>query len=325
MTVLLLVIIAGCKKKSVTELVPKTADQDPKIPSVNINGAVLHSESFGHPDSTMIVCVHGGPGSDYKYMFNCKELADFGYKVVFYDQRGSGLSQRFNEDYYLDKGAQTIDLFCNELRLVIEHYKTNSNQKVVLFGFSWGAMIATRYVAQRPNEIKGLILAEPGGLKWDDIKEFFKKSRSFDLWNETFNNVNYMDEFIGGDKDKHEILDYKQAMLASKNEITGESIESAEFWRYGSVVNLSLFKIGNQYRPDFSEGIKNYKTNILFFYSGNNKAYTDEWAEKITSAYYLVEKHKVPGVGHKGIVSHYNTWRNITMQNILVYLNSIKY
>src|SRR5688500_337754 len=76
-------------------LVPKTVDQDLSLPSINVNGAMLHSEAFGHPDSTIVVVIHGGPGSDYRDLLISKSLADEGYRVVFYDQRGSGLSQRF--------------------------------------------------------------------------------------------------------------------------------------------------------------------------------------------------------------------------------------
>ena len=60
-------------------VVPRTADQDRTISSITVNGAVLHSEAFGHRDSSMIVCLHGGPGNDYRYILNYKDLADHGY------------------------------------------------------------------------------------------------------------------------------------------------------------------------------------------------------------------------------------------------------
>jgi proline iminopeptidase len=95
---------AGCDEERFIDepgnLVAKTVDQDLSLPSITVNGAMLHSEAFGNPDSTIIVCLHGGPGGDYRYLLNCKDLADHGYRVVFYDQRGSGaLAKVFKEVY----------------------------------------------------------------------------------------------------------------------------------------------------------------------------------------------------------------------------------
>ena len=112
----------------------------PSLPAITVNGAMLHSEAFGPPDSTMVVCIHGGPGADYRYMLNAQDLADAGYRVVFYDQRGSGLSQRFPRKSYTDLGVGAVDLMYDELSGVIAHYRTHPDQKVFLLGHSWGAI-----------------------------------------------------------------------------------------------------------------------------------------------------------------------------------------
>ena len=181
--ILFAIVFSGCEKEKYLDepgnLVHKTVDQDPSIPSITVNDAMLHSEAFGHPDSTMIVCLHGGPGGDYRYLLNCKDLADHGYRVIFYDQRGSGLSQRFSKEYYTELGSGALDLLYDELSGVIAHYRTSPNQKVFLIGHSWGAMLATAYAGKHPDAIQGLVVCEPGGLKWDDVKEFVRKSRAF--------------------------------------------------------------------------------------------------------------------------------------------------
>ena len=71
-------------------------------------------------------------------MLPAKSLVNYGYRVVFYDQVGSGLSQRFNENCYDKKNIDEI--YLNELKGVIDHYKTSNNQKVILLGHSWGAV-----------------------------------------------------------------------------------------------------------------------------------------------------------------------------------------
>jgi proline iminopeptidase len=321
-------LFASCQKEKMMNepgnLVPKTADQDRSISSINVNGAMLHSEAFGHPDSAMIVCVHGGPGNDYRYILNYKDLADHGYRVVFYDQRGSGLSQRFPSKFYTNMGTGAIDMFYDDLSGVIAHYRTSPSQKVFLLGHSWGAMLATGYVGKHPTAVQGLIVSEPGGLKWNDIKDYVQESSSFSIWKELFNDVTYLDQFISGKTDQHEILDYKHGLIAAKNDITGDNTpETGAFWRSGAVVSTAFFEIGKSHEPDFSSGISQFKTPVLFFYSSLNEAYPDSWAQKISSAYSSVSRHKISGVGHRGIVATRSAWTGQTMPKILNYLNSL--
>ena len=305
-------------------LVPLTVDQDPGLPSITVNGVMLHSEAFGNPDSTMIVCIHGGPGGDYRSLLNCKDLVNYGYRVVFYDQIGSGLSERLPKRSYTSLGSSAVDMIYDELGGVIAHYRTSPNQKVFLIGHSWGAILATAYVGKHPNAVQGLAIAEPGGLKWEDVVEFVKKTRSFNLWGELLNDATYIDQFITGKEDQHEILDYKLAMLASKNDITGDNdTKPGSIWRPGAVMNSTLFEIAQQYKPDFSEGISNFNVPVLFFYSENDKGYPDDWANKISAVFNQVELWKVPDTGHNGIVSDNKAWKETTLPRILSYFNSL--
>lgn len=305
-------------------LVQQTVDEDLSLPSITVNGAMLHSEAFGPADSTLIICIHGGPGGDYRYLLNGRDLSQYGFRVVFYDQRGSGLSQRFPENSYVSQGAGALDLLYDELSGVIDHYRTHPGQKVVLLGHSWGGILATGYAGKYPQKIQGLIVGEPGGLKWSDIRDFVSESRSYNIWGEAFNDVTYIDQFLTGKEDQHEILDYKMALTDTKNEITGEDNTTPESkWRSGAVISTALFRVGVDYEPDFSEGLNRFHTPVLFFYSQENKAYTDSWALKISGAYPSVQLKKVAGVGHDGIVKDRTAWTQITMPSILKYLQSL--
>lgn len=322
-TILLLYLLSGCTKGKLINgegnLVPDTVEQDASLPVISVNGTLLHSEAFGDPDSALIIVLHGGPGADYRSLLNCKEFASQAYRVVFYDQRGSGLSKRH------PKSSYSLQLMYDDLTGVINYYKKSSTQKVFLLGHSWGAILATGYINKYPTAIRGVILAEPGGLVYNDIQDYIKRSRNVNITSELFNDVTYPDQFITGNKDQHAILDYRYALLAvadgAKDNPTGNEARPP-FWRFGSVVADALNEIGDKEKPNFITNIKQFLTKVLFVYSENNKAYGSEYAQKVSSAFSNVELFKVNGAGHD-LLAFQTGWNNF-YPVALSYLNSLK-
>lgn len=326
LTIILAVfLLLSCENAVIDEtgnLVPPTVDQDPSIPSITVNDAMLHAEAFGPADGSMVVCIHGGPGGDYRYMLNCRDLAEEGYRVVLYDQRGSGLSQRFSKNSFTDLGLGALDLLYDEISGVIAYYRTSPDQNVFLLGHSWGGILASGYTGRNPANVQGLVVWEPGGLEWDDIVDYVEESRSFNLWGEMLNDATYLDQFMTGNRNDHEILDYKMAMITTSNDITGDDgTEPNSFWRSGAVISAALLEVGEDYEPDFSEGIDNFNTPVLFFYSEKNKAYPDSWAQKISGEYNSAELYQVMEVGHDGMIKNNTAWTEQTLPRILTYLN----
>jgi proline iminopeptidase len=285
----------GCKEElTLSEpgaLVPMTVGQDPTLPAIAVNGTLLHSEAFGDPSDPMVVFLHGGPGGDYRNGLNAKRLVDNNYYVVFYDQRGSGLSQRHSKDSY------TIEVMFEDLDEVIAHYRSSNEQKVFLFGHSWGAMLATGYINTRPAAIDGAILAEAGGFTWEEVQEYGERSRRLKLFSEVSNDVLYPDQFLTGDENDHAVLDFKLALASPYvyGKGNAEGIEGpSPFWRNG--------------------------TKVLMLYSENNKAFGEAIALQEASAYPHAEIAEVKGTGHEMI---YFGWDNV-YSLVLPYLNSLR-
>lgn len=312
-------------------LVPKTVMEDNLIPQIEINGVKLHAQAFGPEDATLVVCIHGGPGANFKYLMNCKTLADKGFRVVFYDQVGSGLSERLSKQTYLNHGTQAIEnIYYNELKGVIDYYKTHSSQKVILLTHSWGSIMASGFVGKYPNDVDGLILAEPGGLNWADIKEYLEISKSQKLWSEALNDAAYLDQFVSGSEDQHNILDYKLSLLQTSNSNVGDvpsklgtNALSYKSSRNGAVISLAMFEIGENQEPNFTIGLSGFQKKVLFFYSSNNKAYSDSWASRISSSFMNKELVKVSGVGHSGMYDQIDVWNGFTELKIINYINNL--
>lgn len=321
---LLLLIAAGmlsCDKELKPNdpgaLVPLTVDQDKTLSSIAVNGTLLHGEAFGNPADPMVVFLHGGPGGDYRNGMNVKQLVSNNYYVVFYDQRGSGLSKRHPKNSY------TIQLMLDDLTAVIQHYRSSPSQKVFLFGHSWGGMLAAAYINKYPAAINGVILAEPGGLDKNLLDEYGKKSRKLKLMTEVTNDALYPDQFLTGSENQHAIVDYRLILTfpysyASNND---EGIEGpSPFWRNGAAVLKKFAEIADKDGFNFHDHLSLYTTKVLLLYGENNRAYGQAFAQKEASFFPNIQVSKVNGTGHEMI---YFKWPTVYAL-VLPYLNSLR-
>jgi proline iminopeptidase len=312
---------ARCKKEmDVNEpgnLVPKTVTEDFSLPSISVNNTMLHAETFGNQQNPIVVVLHGGPGADYRSMLNCKTLANDGYFVVFFDQRGSGLSQRH------DKNIYNIQLLLDDLTAVIQHYRKSAYQKVFLLGHSWGAMLATAYINTYPSAVSGAILAEPGGFNWQQTSDYVSRTRKSNVAEEATNDQFYVDQLLTGRENEHNILDYKMGISAAYDSRPGNEVGNAgpvPFWRYGSVISTALFDIAEKENFDWRTNLSQYKTKVLFCYSELNTAYGAAHAQLLASSYPTVQLEKINGCGHEILYFGWDRFYPIAK----TYLNSLR-
>lgn len=311
-------LFATCKKeKPLAELVPKTVEQNTSLPHIQVNGTKLHAESFGNSLDPMLVFLHGGPGGDYRNALSVSQMTASGFYVVFYDQRGSGLSQRH------DKNTYSISQVLDDLSAVINHYRTSANQKVFLFGHSWGAMISCAYVNAYPDRIQGVIFAEAGGFTKTLLDEYAAQSRKLNLFAEETNDVMYYDQILSASEKDHETLDYKSAIQTSFSYAKGnaEGVERpSPFWRNGAVVLSAFIGISEKDGFDFTTNLNSYQTPVLFIYGENNKSYGLKFAQKEAAFFQNAQIKQIDDTGHEMI---YFKW-SLVQPIILNYLNPLK-
>lgn len=315
---ILIFILSSCDVHDLDEpgaLVPKTVDEDPALPSIFVNNTQLHAESFGDPQNPMIVVIHGGPGSDYRSLLNCSAFTNDSFFVVFYDQRGSGLSRRHDADIY------TIQLYIDDLDSVIDHYRHDADQKVILIGHSWGAMLATAYVNEYPDRADGLVLIEPGGFTWKDTKDYINRFRTLEFFGECSNDFVYLDQFLTGHD--HITLDYKATLSMSADFAKGNKVGNAgpyPYWRPGAICNSASFEYVDKHSFDFTTNLDQYTKKVLFVYSERNEAYGQTHAERVSSAYPNVQLVKINDTGHEVPYFGWNNFYPIAKN----YLNEMK-
>ncbi|PSH65402.1 MULTISPECIES: proline iminopeptidase-family hydrolase [Phyllobacterium] len=117
---------------------------------VQVDGYRVIAYSFGAGDE-VVFCLNGGPGLPCDYLREAHScLADNGYRVVAFDQLGTGESDRPQ-----DLSLWTIDRYVEETETV---RKALGLGKVHLLGHSWGGWLAIDYALAYPQNLKTLIL-----------------------------------------------------------------------------------------------------------------------------------------------------------------------
>ncbi|WP_018686319.1 prolyl aminopeptidase [Actinokineospora enzanensis] len=118
------------------------------------DGHQLHWETSGNPDGKPVVVLHGGPGTGSNAMQR-RHFDPDAYRIVLFDQRGSGRSTPHVSDPGVDLSANTTWHLVSDLERLREHLDIDRWQ---LFGGSWGATLAVAYAQQYPERVSEMIL-----------------------------------------------------------------------------------------------------------------------------------------------------------------------
>jgi proline iminopeptidase len=189
--------------------VPRTVEFDQSLPYMEINGYKYHIEVFGSPQSTPLIALHGGPGLDYEYLKTLKALSK-DYRVIFYDQRGTGLSPRVGQPY------PTVEQSAQDLRSIVEHFSNGG--KVKLIGHSWGGALVVAYLSKYPTSVSQAMIVEPLFLDPAGAKAWAPKIKTFlPIWDIARYAIAY--PFVYKE-DGQESLDYVGTMIANRD-LTG--------------------------------------------------------------------------------------------------------
>jgi len=292
-------IITGCSDPGEPgNLVPKTVDQDPSLPRIEIDGAQFHSETFGNAGDPMVMVLHGGPGGDYRALLALSELAEDGFHVVFWDQRGAGLSERFSANKY------GFDLYIEDLRKVVDHYTTDS-EPFVFIGHSWGAMYATWFIndyGTYGDRLQGAILSEPGAFTNKQLERYLNRLfGSLDFFGEAVNDAAWLGQIVS--PADHARADYAAAITAHDG-TPAEHLDKNNpfpFWRSGAVVGTKLPQISLDKGFDWTTHLGAFDRKVMFLRGELNEAANLAHQRELASSYPDAEIVTIPGVGHEMI------------------------
>jgi len=279
-------------------LVPMTVEEDASLPAIEMNGSRFHVETFGNPTNPVIIFLHGGPGGDYRSLLKLNEpvngisLADQ-YFLVYWDQRGSGLSKRH------DKDVLKIDIFVNDLNTLVDRY--SPGRPVVLIGESWGGMFATRYINQYPEKVAGAVLIEPGPLTGATAERIKDDVFDLDLTAEWLNDFAWNSQFIS--PDDHARMDYERMLGAkdSQPKFHQSTTNPSPVWRMGAWANRYIAEDGQTdgvFTYDFTTHLDAYTTPVLFITGSWSEVLGESLQNEQMKLYPSASVVVVDGAGH---------------------------
>lgn len=122
----------------------------------------LYVEECGNPDGLPVVLLHGGPGGGISPRHR-RFLDPALFRIVLFDQRGAGKSTPSGEVRHNTTAHLVEDIETLRCRLGIERW--------VVFGGSWGSLLALAYAQRHPERVvelilRGLFLGTAGEIDW---------------------------------------------------------------------------------------------------------------------------------------------------------------
>ncbi len=285
--------------------IAETVEQDPSIPHIQIGKTVFHAETFGNDTNDVVIALHGGPGNDYRYILPIRGLADE-YFVVFYDQRGTGLSPRVPSD------ELTLEIMLADLHGIIEYYA--KDRKVNLIGHSWGAMLASGYISEHPEKVEKAVLAEPGILTSEEAVAFMEKVKiKFSLGLlKHMGKCWFQSLHVKGPDDQAAKDYFFQAFMLQGNMkgnpytayyCNGDMTTAAfDYWRFGGLASSASFRSvmdeDGSLKLNLVDGAENFTNKVLFIASECNTLIGEEQQRAHLDYYPNAELVVIKHAGH---------------------------
>lgn len=117
-------------------------------------GFHVWTKRIGNNPSLKMLLLHGGPGATHAYLEACDSyLPAAGVEYYYYDQLGSGFS-----DQPEDPSLWDLDRFVDEVEQV-RQARGLTRGNFVLYGQSWGGILAIEYALAHQEHLKGLVIS----------------------------------------------------------------------------------------------------------------------------------------------------------------------
>jgi len=269
----LMLSLASCQKES-----KPSTDQF----TLRNKGADMPVWVEGNPESkVLLVIIHGGPGGDGQiyntYLKGFSQALELDYRVVYWDQRGSG-----NSAGHFDPADLTVATYVDDLDKLVDllHFRYGDDKSIVLMGHSWGGTLGTAYLLDPVRQAKIASWIEVDGAHnflgmpeiiraFDQIgNEQIQAGQSVDRWQNYLDYCQTIDSLNPSDEAISQVNAFgfeAESLLSAAGAIVQETGELAPF--------------KHQFRGSFSSPIaklNSSQTNFALFEELKGTNYTSD-------------------------------------------------
>jgi len=142
---------------------------------VDVGGAKIFFEVVGTKlvidgpvmrERPTLIVMHGGPGFDHSMLRMYFDRFADAYQVIYIDHRGNGRSTGEPDTWTLAQWGDDLHAFCQALSI----------EKPLVYGLSFGGMVAMSYAARHPEHPAKLVFASTAGkMDWEASIDAFEK------------------------------------------------------------------------------------------------------------------------------------------------------
>lgn len=102
-----------------------------------------------------LIFLHGGPGfSETRLLRHYNAALEDRFTVVYWDQRGAGKTF----DKHTPRSTMTVEQFIADLDELVDHVRRRLGQdRVTIFGHSWGSALGVLYTARFPAKVAAYV------------------------------------------------------------------------------------------------------------------------------------------------------------------------
>ncbi len=141
--------------------VPRWCDRlELKKHRINVGDCELYVDEEGK--GMPLVLINGGPGGTHHYFHPWFSRAKKYARVIYYDQRGCGLS-----DYNPGENGYSVEQAVEDLDSI---RKALNIDKWIVLGYSYGGFLAQYYTVHYPERVAGLVLMGASTGMWVEME-----------------------------------------------------------------------------------------------------------------------------------------------------------
>jgi proline iminopeptidase len=131
------------------------------------DGQHMYWEVSGNPDGKPAVLLHGGPGSG-SYPGQRRWFDPAAYRIVQFDQRGSGHSTPSVSDPMTDLSTNTTHHLIGDMERLRQHLEID---RWLVCGASWGVTLGLAYAERHPERVSEMVfisvtMTRPSDVHW---------------------------------------------------------------------------------------------------------------------------------------------------------------